>query len=210
MEMDQWTRKMMTLRKAFHLKDNKERFSRKGGARGLASSKYFVDQTIKRVEDYMKKSKEYLNTTASNPISNMIKKNLEQQKLGQNVWKIIECILQATNRCNCLRVRHGLDYEKISPRESRAIWRFPFSLLLHRCVVEGANPFFFFGLFFRLLHFIFVPYLIMLSVRQGGIKYYFLSLWYDSICDWTPVFRDIGKHSNHYAKHKKKSWDSLC
>ena len=25
------------------------------------------------------------------------------------------------------------------------------------------------------------PYFIMLSVKQGGIKYYFLSLWYDSI-----------------------------
>ena len=25
------------------------------------------------------------------------------------------------------------------------------------------------------------PYLIMLSVKQGNIKYHFLSLWYDSI-----------------------------
>ena len=25
----------------------------------------------------------------------------------------------------------------------------------------------------------------MLSVKQGGIKYHFLSLWYDSIRDWT-------------------------
>ena len=25
------------------------------------------------------------------------------------------------------------------------------------------------------------PYLIMLSVKQGSIKYHFLSLWYDSI-----------------------------
>ncbi len=27
------------------------------------------------------------------------------------------------------------------------------------------------------------PYLIMLSVKQGGIKYHFLSLWYDSTWD---------------------------
>ena len=39
----------------------------------------------------------------------------------------------------------------------------------------------------------------MLSVKQGGIKYYFLSLWYDSTWHWTQVSRAIGKHSNHYA-----------
>ena len=31
-----------------------------------------------------------------------------------------------------------------------------------------------------LLHFTHDVYLIMLSVKQGGIKYHFLSLWYDS------------------------------
>ena len=40
------------------------------------------------------------------------------------------------------------------------------------------------------------PYLIMLSVKQGGIKYHFLSLWYDSTWDWTQVSRAIGEHSN--------------
>ena len=40
---------------------------------------------------------------------------------------------------------------------------------------------------------------IMLSVKQGGIKYHFLSLWYDSIRDWTSVSQIIGKHSNHYT-----------
>ena len=39
----------------------------------------------------------------------------------------------------------------------------------------------------------------MLSVKQGGIKYHFLSLWYDSTWDWTQVSRAIGKHSNNYA-----------
>ena len=36
--------------------------------------------------------------------------------------------------------------------------------------------------------------LIMLSIKQGGIKYHFLSLWYDSIWDWTPVSQAIGEH----------------
>ena len=31
----------------------------------------------------------------------------------------------------------------------------------------------------------------MLSVKQGGIKYHFLSLWYDSTWDWTLVSRAI-------------------
>ena len=39
----------------------------------------------------------------------------------------------------------------------------------------------------------------MLSVKQGGIKYHFLSLWYDSTWDWTLVSRTIGEHSNHHA-----------
>ena len=38
-------------------------------------------------------------------------------------------------------------------------------------------------------------YLIMLSVKQRGIKYHFLSLWYNSPWDWTQVSQNIGKHS---------------
>ena len=47
-----------------------------------------------------------------------------------------------------------------------------------------------------LLYFTLDPYIIMLSVKQGGIKYHFLSLWYDSTWDWTQVSRVIGEHSN--------------
>ena len=35
----------------------------------------------------------------------------------------------------------------------------------------------------------------MLSVEQGGIKYHFLSLWYDVTWDWTPVCWAIDEHS---------------
>ena len=38
----------------------------------------------------------------------------------------------------------------------------------------------------------------MLSVKQGGTKYHFLILWYDSTLDWTQVFRVIGEHSIFY------------
>ena len=39
----------------------------------------------------------------------------------------------------------------------------------------------------------------MLSVEQWVIKYHFLSLWYDSTWDWTPVSLTIGKHPVTYS-----------
>ena len=51
-----------------------------------------------------------------------------------------------------------------------------------------------------------VPYFIMLSVKQGSIKYPFLSLWCDSTWDWTQVSRAIDEHSNHHANVRYKSW----
>ena len=69
-----------------------------------------------------------------------------------------------------------------------------FDSLLHQGVGEGATP------FPGLLHFTLDPYLIMLSVKQGGIKYHFLSLWYDSTWYWTQVSRAIGEHSNRFSK----------
>ena len=41
------------------------------------------------------------------------------------------------------------------------------------------------------------PYLIVLSAKQNGIKYHFLSHWYDLIWDWTSVSWTISKHSTH-------------
>ena len=59
-------------------------------------------------------------------------------------------------------------------------------------VGEGATP------FPRLLYFILDSYLILPSVKQGGIKYHFLNLWYDSTGDGTQVSRVIGEHSNNF------------
>ena len=36
----------------------------------------------------------------------------------------------------------------------------------------------------------------MPSVKQGSIKYHFLSLWYASTRGWTQVSRAFGEHSN--------------
>ena len=54
-----------------------------------------------------------------------------------------------------------------------------------------------------LLYFTLDPYLIMLSAKQGGIKYHFLSLWYDSTWDWTQVSRAIGEHSRPMSGRPK-------
>ena len=49
------------------------------------------------------------------------------------------------------------------------------------------------------------PYLIMLSVKQGSIKYHFWILWYDLTWDWTPVTRIISEHSTHLS-HMARLW----
>ena len=53
--------------------------------------------------------------------------------------------------------------------------RLPFQSLLQLGFREGTTP------FPGLLHFTLDTYLILLSVNQGGIKYHFLSLWYDDL-----------------------------
>ena len=55
---------------------------------------------------------------------------------------------------------------------SRATRRLPFQQLLHRGTGDWPTP------FPGLLHFTLDMYLILPSVKQGGIKYLFLSLWY--------------------------------
>ena len=50
-------------------------------------------------------------------------------------------------------------------------------IYFYAIVRKGATP------FPGLLHFTLDPYLIMLSIKQGGIKYHFLSLWYDLTWD---------------------------
>ena len=34
----------------------------------------------------------------------------------------------------------------------------------------------------------------MLSAKQGGIKYHFFSLWYESTKDWTPISWTIAEY----------------
>ena len=61
----------------------------------------------------------------------------------------------------------------------------PFSIATTPRCREGATP------FPGLLHFTLDTYLILLRVKQGGIKYHFKGRWYDETWDWTQVSRTL-------------------
>ena len=74
--MDLTTRKLMTMHKALHPRDDADRqyVSRKEGGRRLASIQDSVDASIQRFEDYIKKNKESLITATKNNTNNTKKK----------------------------------------------------------------------------------------------------------------------------------------
>ena len=71
---DQRTRKLMTIHKALHPRDDVDRLyvSRKEGGRGLASIEDFVDVSIQRLENHMEKHKRGLITAIRNDTDNTI------------------------------------------------------------------------------------------------------------------------------------------
>ena len=70
--MDQRTRKLMTMHKALHPRDDVDRLygSRKEGGRGLASIEDNVDASIQRLEDYIEKHEWGLITAIRNDTDN--------------------------------------------------------------------------------------------------------------------------------------------
>ena len=73
-QMDQRTRKLMTMHKALHPRDDVDRLyvSRKEGGRGLASIQDSVDASIQRLEDYREKHERGLITAIRNDTDNTI------------------------------------------------------------------------------------------------------------------------------------------
>ena len=73
-QMDQRTRKLMTMHKALHPRDDVDRLyvSRKEGGRGLASIEDSVDASIQRLEDYIEKHEGGLITAIRNNTDNTI------------------------------------------------------------------------------------------------------------------------------------------
>ena len=76
-QMDQRTRKLMTMHKALHPRDDVDRLyvTRKEGGRGLASIKDSVDASIQRLEDYIKKHKRGLITDIRNDTDHTINRD---------------------------------------------------------------------------------------------------------------------------------------
>ena len=86
--MDQRTRKLMTMHKPLHPRDDVDRLyvSRNGGGRGIACSEDSVDASIQRLEDYIAKHKGGLITAIRNYTENTMAKRTtitRQQKCGE-------------------------------------------------------------------------------------------------------------------------------
>ena len=77
-QMDQRTRKLMTMHKALHPRDDVDRLyvSRKEGGRGLASIEDSVDTSIQRLKDYIQKHKGGLITATRHETENMMNKRM--------------------------------------------------------------------------------------------------------------------------------------
>ena len=81
-QMDQRTRKLMTMHKALHLRDDVDRLyvSRKEGGRGLASIEDTVDASIQQLEDYKEKHERGLITTIRVDMDNTINEGMTTRK----------------------------------------------------------------------------------------------------------------------------------
>ena len=55
-------------------------------------------------------------------------------------------------------------------------------------------------------HFNLDPYLIMVSVKQSGIKYHFFSLLYDPLKNWTQVSRVTGEKDSKIFLKQDYYW----
>ena len=77
-QMDQRTRKLMTMHKALHPRDDVDRLyvSRKEGGRGLASIEDSVDASIQRLEDCIQKHDGGLITAIRNDTDNTMDKRM--------------------------------------------------------------------------------------------------------------------------------------
>ena len=106
-QIDQKTRKLMTMHKALHPKDYVDRLyvPRKEGGRGLVSIENNVDTSIKRLEDYMKKHERGLITaiwnntdsTIDNRMTKTRKQKWEEKQLHGRFKRLINNISHEKN-----------------------------------------------------------------------------------------------------------------
>ena len=86
-QMDQRTRKLMTMHKILHPRDEVDRLyvSRKEGGRGLACIEDSVDASIQRLEDYIEKYEQGQITAIRNDTDNTIDDRMTTRK---QKWEI--------------------------------------------------------------------------------------------------------------------------
>ena len=92
-QMDQRTRKLMTMHKALHPRDDVDRLyvSRKEGGRGLASIEDSVDSSIQWLEDNIEKHEWGLILAIRNDTDNTIDDRMtitRKQKWGKTIWPL--------------------------------------------------------------------------------------------------------------------------
>ena len=98
-QMDQRTRKLMTMRKSLHPRYNVDRLyvSRKEGGRGLASIEDSIDTSIQWLEAFIEKHERGLNTAIRNDTDNTVDNRMtitrkqkwgEKQLYGRFKWPI--------------------------------------------------------------------------------------------------------------------------
>ena len=94
-QMDERTRKLMTMHKALHPRDDVDRLyvSRKEGGGGLASIEESIDASIQRLEDYIEKHERGLITAISNDTDNTIDNRMSTTRKQKTPWP-----LQPTNK----------------------------------------------------------------------------------------------------------------
>ena len=92
-KLKQRTKKLMTMHKALHLRDDVDRLyvSRKEGGRGLASIKDTDDTSIQRLEDYIEKHERGLITTIRNDTDNTIDERMTTTRKQKWEGKQLYC-----------------------------------------------------------------------------------------------------------------------
>ena len=113
-QMHQRTRKLMTMHKALHPRDDVDRLyvSRKEGGRGLASIKDTVDASIQRLEDYIEKHERGLITTirvdTDNTINERMTTTRKQQWEGKQLYgRVKRLINNISHRKTWTWLRNG-------------------------------------------------------------------------------------------------------
>ena len=88
-QMNQRTRKLMTMRKALHPRDDVDRLyvSRKEGGSGLASIEDTVDASMQWLEDYIEKHERGLITAIRNDTDNTINERMTTTRKQKWEWK---------------------------------------------------------------------------------------------------------------------------